>query len=186
MRLRPWSKNGSRHACGTVASRSKKTCMTGFALRVTAIVHGYSSLPASLHFKPPRLGKTVAATQHSPQIFFQHTVLGSRWILVFSFCEARLETHQRDFSGACGSVAVGSATICKVPQLRRHIRFCKRARAVRANSLSARRTTNWGLTGEQHDTNLTNWGKQPQSSAFNTSLELLMLAWLGEGCVDGW
>ena len=121
-----------------------------------------------------------------PTDFFQHAVLGSRWILVFSFCEARLETHQRDFSGACGSVAVGSATICKVPQLRRHIRFCKRARAVRANSLSARRTTNWGLTGEQHDTNLTNWGKQPQSSAFNTSLELLMLAWLGEGCVDGW
>ena len=101
---------------------------------------------------------------------------------MFFSCAARLETHERDFSGVCGSVVEGSATRFKVPQLRRHIRFCKRGRAVHANSLSARRTTNWGLTGEQHDTNLTNWGKQPQSIAFNKALELLMLGWQGEGC----
>ena len=130
--------------------------------------------------------KTGAYRHVSRQIcsrFFVSTHnFGDQGGSLFFSCAARLETHERDFSGVCGSVVEGSATRFKVPQLRRHIRFCKRGCAVHAISLSARRTTNWGLTGEQHDTNLTNWGKQPQSIAFNKALELLMLGWQGEGC----
>ena len=66
---------------------------------------------------------------------------------------------------------MGRATELKVVQLRRHIRFCECGRAAPANSLGARRTTNWGLTGEQHDMNLTNWGKQARGIAFDKPLE---------------
>ena len=63
----------------------RNTCMTGFALRVTVIVHGHSSLPASLPIKPPPvLGKAWLVTKRSPQVFFQPTVLGIRVDLCFS------------------------------------------------------------------------------------------------------
>ena len=44
-----------------------------------------------------------------------------------------------------------------------------------ANSLGARRATNWGLTGEQRDVNLTNWGKQGRGIAFDKPFQLQIL-----------
>ena len=108
-------------------------------------------------------------------VFLSTHSFGDQGGSLFFSCAARLETHERDFSGVCGSVVEGSATRFKVPQLRRHIRFCKRGRAVHANSLSARRATNWGLTGEQRDVNLTNWGKQGRGIAFDKPFQLQIL-----------
>ena len=86
MRLRPWSKNGARHACGTDVSHNKKH------------VHDWICAACYCHRSRIQFSSSFAADQAAASVgesvgcnkafatgfFFQHTVLGIKVDLCFS------------------------------------------------------------------------------------------------------